>query len=126
MTTQLDYDAEDNLMLQSLHGLCSISNLAEVFDKMDEFPVRPGLKILTDICDADLKEANYDSVSFLEKKLDEFLDKYLPVKKAIVAESDLEFGIARMYGLMSEKDGFEVNVFRKKSEALEWLKENSN
>ncbi|MDY6857561.1 MAG: hypothetical protein SWO11_23230 [Thermodesulfobacteriota bacterium] len=122
MNTEIHYDKNMNLINQKLHGLCSIHNLAEVFDDMEKYELKPGLKILADITDADLKDTNYDSVSFLEKKLDEFLDKYLPIRKAIIVESDLEFGIARMYEMLAEKDGFDVRVFYNKSEAMDWLK----
>ena len=121
MNTELHYDSSMNLMTQTLHGLCSIHNLAEVFDVMEKYGLKPGLKILADITDADLIDTNYDSVLFLENRLDEFLDKYLPIRKAIIVESELEFGIARMYEMLAEKDGFDVQVFRDKSEAMNWL-----
>ena len=126
MNTELHYDKSTNLMSQTLHGLCSINNLAEVFDEMEKYGVSPGLKILSDITDADLKDANYNSVSFLEEKLDKFLDKYLPIRKAIIVKSDLEFGIARMYEMLAEKDGLDVMVLRDKAEAMKWLNHNDS
>ena len=121
MNTELQYDKNKNLMTLKLHGPCNIHNLAEVFDEMEKHELRPGLKIFTDITDADLKDTHFDSVSLLENKLEKFLDLYLPVRKAIVAESNLEFGIARMYEMLAEKNGFDVNIFRDKSEAMKWL-----
>ena len=121
MDTDLNYDKDSNIIYQKLHGSCSILKLAHLFDEMKQFQITPGLKIFTDITDADLKDANYNSISTLEKKLDEFLDKYLPIRKAIFVDSNLEFGIARMYEMLSEKEGFDVRVFRSKTKALEWL-----
>ena len=121
MKTELQYDKTNNLMHQKLHGHCSMQNLAEVFDEMKQLEPTPGLKIITDITDANLKDTDYKSLYFLEKKLDEFLDTYLPIRKAIIVESDLEFGIARTYEMLAEKEGFDVRVFRDRSEALEWL-----
>jgi len=123
MKTELHYDTSSNTIYQKLRGLCSIQNLAEVFNEMEEYDLSPNLNILTDISDADLKDTNYNSVSYLEKNLDKFLDNYLPVHNAIIAESDLEFGIARMYEMLAEKDGFNVKVFRNKSDAEQWLKQ---
>ncbi|WP_161947661.1 hypothetical protein [Malonomonas rubra] len=108
-------------MRQILHGACSIPDLASIFKEMRKFNIKPDLRIYTDITDADLKGANYNSVSLLEKHLDEFIDHYLPVRKAIVVESLLEFGIARMYQTLAEKDGFEVQVFKCSDEAYRWL-----
>ena len=94
--------------------------LAEVFDEMEKHELRPGLKILTDITDANLKDTHFNTVSLLKSKLEKFLDLYLPVRKTIVAESNLELGTARMYEILAKKS-FDVNIFRDKSEAMEWL-----
>ena len=121
MKVELEYNNDLNLMHQTLHGACNINELANLFDKMEEFHPRSGLKILADITDANLEEANYDSVSTLEQRLDTFLDKYMPINKAIIVESKLEFGIARMYEMLAEKVGFDVEVFRSAPEAMKWL-----
>lgn len=42
-------------------------------------------------------------------------------KTAVIAERDLPYGIARMYGSISDGSGEETRVFRKESEALSWL-----
>ena len=123
MKTELKYDKETNILYQALHGSCSVHNLAEVFDEIESYNPEPGLKILADITDAELIDTNYDSVSFLEQKLDRFLNKFLPIRKAIIVESKLEFGIARMYEMLSERDGFDVQVFYDKNKALHWLNE---
>ena len=121
MKVELEYNNDLNLMQQTLHGACNINELADLFDEMEEFQPRNGLKILADITDANLDEANYDSVSILEQRLDTFLDKYMAINKAIIAESNLEFGIARMYEMLAEKAGFNVEVFRSAPEAIQWL-----
>jgi len=49
-----------------------------------------------------------------------------PTRLAIVAESDLHFGLARMYQAFREanpKSTREVRAFRDYAEALRWLKE---
>ena len=123
MKTELKYDKDINLLYQTLHGACSVHELAQVFNEMEIYNLKPGLKILADITDADLLKANFDSVSILEKRLDTFLDEFLPIRKAILVESVLEFSIARMYEMLSERDGFDVQVFREKDKALQWLNE---
>lgn len=42
---------------------------------------------------------------------------------ALVASSDLHFGMARMYQTLSDSGTFEVGVFRTRSEADAWLAE---
>jgi hypothetical protein len=51
---------------------------------------------------------------FLQKKL-------AKVKTAMVAESDLVFGMFRMWELMRSDLGYEVKVFRNTEEAINWL-----
>ena len=43
-------------------------------------------------------------------------------KVAIVAPSDLTFGLSRMHGVYREQDSLDANVFRSKEEAINWLK----
>lgn len=43
------------------------------------------------------------------------------VRRAIVAQSDHAFGIARMYASYAERDGSTVRVFRDIAAAEEWL-----
>ena len=109
------------MLQQVLHGTCSLQNLAEVFDQMESYALKPGLNILVDITDADLLDTNYDYVASLEKRFEGFLERFMPIRQAIVAESDLEVGIAHMYEMLSEKDGFDVQVFRNRDDALTWL-----
>jgi hypothetical protein len=42
-------------------------------------------------------------------------------KLAIVASTDLSFGMARMYGMLRDDSPVEVRVFRKRDEAESWL-----
>ena len=121
MDTQIDYSPEENLIRQSLQGACSIANLSRVMESMQKYPISPGLRILTDITNADLEDTDYSSLYQLESRLDILLDKYMPIYKAIVVNSDLEFGIARMYQMLAEKEGFEVRVFRDTTKAEAWL-----
>ena len=52
---------------------------------------------------------------------DLFVNAYLPVKQAIMVNSRLNFGIARMYETLAEKDGHEVHVFDDQDKAEAWL-----
>ena len=43
------------------------------------------------------------------------------VRRALVTDSDLEFGVSRMYGMFVERHGHDVRVFRSIEKACEWL-----
>ena len=61
------------------------------------------------------------------KKLFDFVKKKGSIrqsgKTAVVAPTDLEFGMARMFQIMSDTDifPFEIKVFRHYEEATQWL-----
>jgi hypothetical protein len=42
-------------------------------------------------------------------------------RRAIVADTDVAFGLARMFSLIAERVGQDIHVFRGLEEALEWL-----
>jgi len=42
-------------------------------------------------------------------------------RRAWVASEDYSFGMARMYAIAAERQGQTIGVFRKRSEAEEWL-----
>lgn len=123
MKVELKYDDSENLMTITFHGRCSFKDNADMFDRMGEFPVRAGLKMLTDIRDANLDEDNYNSISQVEIACDVFMEKCLPVRKALIVKSNLEFGFARMYEMLAERDGLDVAIFKTEEEAIKWLKE---
>jgi hypothetical protein len=45
-----------------------------------------------------------------------------PRRFAVVVETDLAFGLVRMFGVFREQEGIAQSVFRTLEEALEWLK----
>jgi hypothetical protein len=48
------------------------------------------------------------------------------VKRALVATSDVAFGMARMYAIASEHSGQTIKVFRDMNAAEAWLDQNHN
>lgn len=123
MDTRLDLDDHANLVRIVLSGRCSFRDFGRLFVRLLKLKARPGLRILTDIRDADLVEGSFRGVSSVESTADQFIDAYLPVRQAIVVNSVLNFGIARMYEGLAEKDGYDVHVFKNVQLAETWLLE---
>jgi hypothetical protein len=70
----------------------------------------------------DLSEATGVSVDQGELKATAWMQLYNPgVRRAIVAPSDLMFGMGRMYATHAEREGQDVRVFRTLAEAEAWL-----
>jgi hypothetical protein len=44
-----------------------------------------------------------------------------PCRWAVLVASDLGYGMARMWGLLTESSGVEIHPFRSAGEAVEWL-----
>jgi len=46
-----------------------------------------------------------------------------PSRNAFVAPDDFSFGLARMYEVFRDQEGYEIRVFRGEQEAIAWLNE---
>jgi len=50
------------------------------------------------------------------------LSERVPLRAvAVHAPGDLDFGLARMWGVLAEKSGWHIRIFRSRSEATVWL-----
>ena len=96
---------------------------------MDEYlrdpAFRPGMSVLWDLRNANLArvfptEDAWRFADALEKRLEQRGTGY---RMAIVANSDLEFGIARQYEAVTERLPFTSRVFRDYDDAWRWLQE---
>lgn len=75
---------------------------------------------LNNFCFETLTREDIQSYIFKSKTLSE---KRAGQKTALVAESDLNYGMIRMWSLLGEYDyQFEIQAFRTLSEAEEWFK----
>jgi hypothetical protein len=78
---------------------------------------RPDFRQLVDM--SDLTEIRVDSGVVREASRIQF---FAPgVKRAVVANSDASFGMARMYAIASENQGQTIEVFRDINAAKAWL-----
>ena len=81
----------------------------------------PGLNWFHDVRDSDLNvstEATKLLVSYLGKGSTRPGEKRRIV---FLAASDLNFGMIRMFGLLSELPGVDINVTHERTRAMEWL-----
>lgn len=124
MIARLNHDPVMEIVTVELEGDVSLDTLKGALQKLitdDSFP--PNTDTIWD-----LRKSNLTSV---DKKLIDGLIKFRAegvharrgdAKVAIVADSDLSFGLSRMYQVLSEDLLMDVEIFREYQAAVQWLK----
>jgi hypothetical protein len=124
MPSDLRYDKERNILNVFLSGEITIDDFDEIMDSIthsDEFPA--DVPTLWDLCEVDVRNAD---TSVIEKVIG-VRTRYPErgkTKLALLASSELAFGLSRMYEALSADLPQTVGVFRDRAEAQQWLEEN--
>ena len=128
MQIQSEIDQERDLIVYTLSGMVNINDVREVFKEIIE---SRGLakNLLLDTRPAIFSkplvtEDVYELVGELEH-YPEKLRLFAGCKSAVIAETDLGFGIMRMFNSISELKGLSLTLvpFRAMEEALEYVDE---
>ena len=80
-------------------------------------------KVLCDLTDSILDHVRSEDILNISRTPRQYPEPRIGGKTAIVAPSDLAFGLARMYEFTSDpaEVPFVIRVFRTKDEAMKWL-----
>ena len=120
-------DKENKIIFTGWHGEPSGSNLIDALNiYFRDIKSKPELKDYNELVDfSDTKglKLSIDVLIELGKIASKF-DKSGNHKLAIVVNSSLAYGIARMYGVYrnyNPQSNKKVNVFRSKTEAMAWI-----
>lgn len=114
---------ENGLLLAEFHGAMSAADLlagAAAVKALEETQAVTPPRIV------DLSQVTEILVDFLT--VDQFAEARAaskfknPTRSAIVAPTDLQFGFARMYQLVSRNSDLAVEVFRDRKSAEDWLR----
>ena len=83
---------------------------------------QPGFDEIVDLRHAELSRITAEGLRALDTLVRDKTGDYCEsFKTAVVAPDDLEFGLARMYELLSEESPESVMVFRELDQALAWI-----
>jgi len=121
MTIEYKYDKDKDALYASIEGAFNLDEFKVTIVKIvnsNEYP--PDIRTLWDMRRTDFTGISYD----LEKSaiyIREQYPKRAGARLSFVAESDLAYGMLRMYETLSDDLPQEIKVFRKFSEAEEWL-----
>jgi hypothetical protein len=115
------YRFEGDLLLTTLEGPTGYEDVHRHFNKLCADPCfRPGMPALIDC----RRVQSLFSISDLRKVAADVRSRpemSVPGRAAVLASSNLVYGLLRMYEVFSDGDPVEIRVFRKPEEAMAWL-----
>lgn len=96
----------------------------ELLDTLHTFYQQPTRYMLWDIRKAVLNQVNKDDLKNIILATKRFAESRVGGKTALVAETDLQFGLARMYSTFAELENHPIgiSVFRDPQTAIDWIK----
>ena len=110
-------DPERRLLVVTLAGLVTESDLNRLTDEVrQDATVDPTWSALVDA-----SALNPAGITTEMLRLRASIPRPNPVQIAVVAPTDVVFGLARMFQMMSEGQGNRIEVFRFPGDALAWL-----
>jgi len=98
-------------------------SFGEVFDALLAFYKHPTKHMIWDIREADISDARNDDLRKLVKTTKEVAHGRPYGKTAILGQTDLQFGLARMYATYGELEDHpvQISVFRSLESAMQWI-----
>ena len=118
MPASYSIDAERELVISRIWGAPTDDEILAHGRRLRDDPdFRPDFRQLLDM--TGLEEIRISSQKVRQASRDQF---FVPgVRRALVAQTDAAFGMARMYALASEAEGQNIEVFREFTAATAWL-----
>ena len=128
MAIELKIDQERNLAVYTLSGDVTVKDVKEVVRCFGE-SLELAKNLLWDTRPATfLKPLEREDVEQMVALMEPYRESFIEgeeVKWAVIAETDLGFGIKRMFSSMLQMEGFPISLepFRTIEDALEYLEE---
>jgi hypothetical protein len=118
----ITYRFEDECLFTNIEGETSYEDVRIYLDRLLEDPrFRPGMPGLIDC----RRVKSIFSILDLRRTAEESKKRpqmQVPGRAAVLASSNLIYGLLRMYEVFNEGNPSETRVFRKPEEAIAWLK----
>ena len=118
MPASYTIDVARKLVVTRIWGAATEDEIVDHGQRLRNDPqFRPDFRQLVDM--TELTEIRVGSGLIRDRSRDQFFSP--GVRRAVVANSDAAFGMARMYAIASDEAGQTIEVFRNMSEAEAWL-----
>jgi len=121
MSISINYDPDQNALYTNATGEISLEDIMFYYSEIEQIDFKPQYSVLADYSEANA-DLDLDDIANMTSRRYGISRGLGVIKIAVVAKSDLLFGLARMYQGMSDHKLFEVSAFRDRGEALRWLK----
>ncbi|HUT63528.1 MAG TPA: hypothetical protein VMZ04_06180 [Anaerolineae bacterium] len=117
-------DSEHELTIYRCSGCMTEEELTHILQSL--YTGTFTLNILWDYSEASLEGISSEFVRQIHGRVQKLGSARLGGKSAIVATKELEYGLARMFQIMADENGFplRIKLFRSIDEAHQWLLEN--
>lgn len=115
-------DKTERVVYQTAVGRGYHRDFEELIDRLaEDEDFKPGMRLL---CDYSKFEFNIpaDEVEEISQQMKKLSPAFTDCQLALVSAGDLEYGLMRMFSLLSSEAQFEARVFRKIENAREWLR----
>jgi hypothetical protein len=120
-------DKGSNLIRTTASGRVTGRDLVDYYHRLRAHPdFRGSLNEIFDATQVDTIDLTADDVRRLSSVTEEFTRRGVPVKVAIIAPGDLEFGMSRMYEMLQSQSINVLKVFRERAAAEAWIDHTPN
>jgi len=121
MPIRYDIDRTDRVVYLTAEGRGTHGDFEDLIDRLaEDEDFQPGMRLL---CDYSKFEFNLpaDEVEEISQQMRRLSPAFTDCRLALISAGDLEYGLMRMFTLLSSEAEFETRVFRKLENAREWL-----
>ncbi len=120
-------DKDNNLIVHTVKGVLSLDDVRlKVESLLDDANFVKGMDVIWDINKAEMTHVEIEDILGLIKfMMENVIRRGTGFKLAIVASTDLGFGLAKMFTGYGQVLPFAKNVFRTLDEGLAWINESA-
>ncbi len=124
MPIRMIIDRDAGLIRTTASGRVEGSDLIAYYRNLRTHPdFRSNLNEIFDATRIETVDLTAEDVRRLSNLTEEFTKRGVPVKVAIIAPGDVEFGMSRMYEMLQMQSINVLKVFRERAPAEEWILE---
>jgi hypothetical protein len=122
MPIRMVIERDIGLIRTTASGRVTGHDLVEYYRRLRAHPdFRSNLNEIFDAARVDTFDVTAEDVRALSSITEEFTKRGVPVRVAIVAPGDLEFGMSRMYEMLQVQSINVLKVFRDRKTAEDWI-----
>lgn len=122
MPIRMIIERDVGLIRTTASGRLGGTDLIEYYRRLRAHPdFRSNLNEIFDATQVEAVDVTADDVRRLSSITEEFTKHGVPVKVAIIAPGDVEFGLSRMYEMLQIQSINVLKVFRERAAAEAWI-----